>query len=103
MQANMAEDLAHKRPYLLGSLIAGISFPATWLFLPIDGGLYAIIWKMAAVGLLVLFVMLMPLWLNVALVPRLWLGQLLHKLLWKVPSKLLLRTLLRSRALKCKT
>ena len=51
----MAEDLAHKRPYLLGSLIAGISFPATWLFLPIDGGLYAIIWKMAAVGLLVLF------------------------------------------------
>lgn len=51
----MAEDLAHKRPYLLGSLIAGISFPATWLFLPIDGGLYAIIWKMAAVGLLVPF------------------------------------------------
>lgn len=51
----MAEDLAHKRPFLLGSLIAGISFPATWLFLPIDGGLYAIIWKMAAVGLLVPF------------------------------------------------
>ncbi|WP_397581340.1 lysoplasmalogenase [Sphingorhabdus sp.] len=51
----MAQDLAHKRPYLFGSLIAGISFPATWLFLPIEGGLYAILWKMAAVGLLVPF------------------------------------------------
>lgn len=51
----MAQDLAHKRPYLLGSLIAGISFPATWLFLPLDGGLFAMIWKMAAVGLLVPF------------------------------------------------
>jgi hypothetical protein len=51
----MAQDLAHKRPYLFGSLIAGISFPATWLFLPIDGGLYAMLWKMAAVGLLVPF------------------------------------------------
>jgi uncharacterized membrane protein YhhN len=55
MHGNMAQDLAHKRPYLFGSLIAGISFPATWLFLPIDGGLYAILWKMAAVGLLVPF------------------------------------------------
>jgi uncharacterized membrane protein YhhN len=51
----MAQDLAHKRPYLLGSLIAGISFPATWLFLPLDGGLFAMFWKMAAVGLLVPF------------------------------------------------
>lgn len=51
----MGQDLAHKRPYLLGSLLAGISFPATWLFLPLDGGLFAIIWKMAAVGLLVPF------------------------------------------------
>jgi uncharacterized membrane protein YhhN len=55
MQWDMAQDLAHKRPYLFGSLIAGISFPATWLFLPIDGGLYAMLWKMAAVGLLVPF------------------------------------------------
>jgi uncharacterized membrane protein YhhN len=55
MHGNMAQDLAHKRPYLFGSLIAGISFPATWLFLPIEGGLYAILWKMAAVGLLVPF------------------------------------------------
>ena len=51
----MGQDLAHKRPYLLGSLFAGISFPATWLFLPLDGGLFAMIWKMAAVGLLVPF------------------------------------------------
>jgi uncharacterized membrane protein YhhN len=55
MNRRMAQDLAHKRPYLFGSLIAGISFPATWLFLPIDGGLYAMLWKMAAVGLLVPF------------------------------------------------
>ena len=49
----MGQDLAHKRPYLLASLVAGISFPATWLLLPIEGSLYAIIWKMAAVSLLV--------------------------------------------------
>jgi uncharacterized membrane protein YhhN len=55
MHQNMGQDLAHKRPYLLGSLLAGISFPATWLFLPLDGGLFAMIWKMAAVGLLVPF------------------------------------------------
>ena len=55
MHQNMGQDLAHKRPYLLGSLLAGISFPATWLLLPLDGGLLAIIWKMAAVGLLVPF------------------------------------------------
>ena len=55
MQQTMAQDLAHKRPYLLGSLFAGISFPATWLFLPLDGGLFAMIWKMAAVGFLVPF------------------------------------------------
>jgi uncharacterized membrane protein YhhN len=55
MHQIMGQDLAHKRPYLLGSLIAGISFPASWLFLPLDGGLYAMIWKMAAVGLLVPF------------------------------------------------
>ena len=51
----MSQDLAHKRPYLLGSLLAGISFPATWLFLPLDGGLIAMFWKMAAVGFLVPF------------------------------------------------
>lgn len=51
----MGQDLAHKRPWLLASLVAGISFPATWLLLPLDGGLFAIIWKMAAVGLLVPF------------------------------------------------
>jgi uncharacterized membrane protein YhhN len=56
MNRRMTQDLAHKRPYLLASLIAGISFPATWLFLPLDGGLIALVWKMAAVGLLVPFV-----------------------------------------------
>jgi uncharacterized membrane protein YhhN len=49
----MGQDLAHKRPWLLASLVAGISFPATWLLLPIEGNIFAIIWKMAAVGLLV--------------------------------------------------
>ena len=51
----MGQDLAHKRPWLLASLLAGISFPATWLLLPIEGNVYAIIWKMAAVGFLVPF------------------------------------------------
>ena len=55
MNRRMTQDLAHKRPYLLASLIAGISFPATWLFLPLDGGLIALVWKMAGVGLLVPF------------------------------------------------
>ena len=49
----MGQDLAHKRPWLLASLLVGISFPATWLLLPIEGNLFAILWKMAAVGLLV--------------------------------------------------
>ncbi|MBL0926020.1 MAG: lysoplasmalogenase [Sphingomonadaceae bacterium] len=51
----MGQDLAHKRPWLLGSLLAGLSYPASWLVLPIEGGLFAILWKMAAVGLLVPF------------------------------------------------
>ncbi len=51
----MGQDLAHKRPWLLASLVAGISFPVTWLLLPIEGNIYAIIWKMAAVGFLVPF------------------------------------------------
>lgn len=55
MHTRMGQDLAHKRPWLFASLIAGISFPATWLILPIEGGLFAVLWKMAAVGLLVPF------------------------------------------------
>ena len=51
----MGQDLAHKRPWLLASLVTGISFPATWLLLPFEGNLIAIIWKVAAVGLLVPF------------------------------------------------
>lgn len=55
MNQRMTQDLAHKRPWLLASLVAGISFPATWLLLPLEGGLIALVWKMAAVGLLVPF------------------------------------------------
>lgn len=51
----MGQDLAHKRPWLLASLVTGISFPATWLLLPFEGNLIAMIWKVAAVGLLVPF------------------------------------------------
>ncbi len=51
----MGQDLAHKRPWLLGSLLVGLSYPASWLVLPIEGGLFAMLWKMAAVGLLVPF------------------------------------------------
>ena len=51
----MGQDLAHKRPWLLASLVTGIGFPATWLLLPFEGNLIAIIWKVAAVGLLVPF------------------------------------------------
>jgi uncharacterized membrane protein YhhN len=53
----MGQDLAHKRPWLLASLVAGISFPATSLLLPIEGSVFAIIWKTAAVGLLVPYVL----------------------------------------------
>ena len=51
----MGQDLAHKRPWLLASLVTGISFPATWLLLPFEGNLIAMSWKVAAVGLLVPF------------------------------------------------
>lgn len=51
----MGQDLAHKRPWLLASLLAGLSFPVTWLLLPIEGSFFAIVWKMAAVGFLVPF------------------------------------------------
>lgn len=47
----MAQDLAHKRPWLLASLICGVTYPlAESLNVP---GLWAILWKMAAVGFLV--------------------------------------------------
>ena len=51
----MGQNLAHKRPWLLASLVAGLTFPATWLLLPFEGNIFAILWKMTAVGLLVLF------------------------------------------------
>ncbi|MDZ7587748.1 MAG: lysoplasmalogenase family protein [Parasphingorhabdus sp.] len=47
----MGQDLAHKRPWLLASLIFGLSYPLT-LTSPVPG-VFAIIWKMAAVGLLI--------------------------------------------------
>jgi uncharacterized membrane protein YhhN len=51
----MAQDLAHKRPFLLASLIFGISYPAAnYLAVP---EMFAIIWKMAAVGFLVPYVL----------------------------------------------
>jgi uncharacterized membrane protein YhhN len=47
----MPQDLAHKRPFLLASLIFGISYPlANYLAVP---EIFSIIWKMAAVGFLV--------------------------------------------------
>jgi YhhN family len=51
----MGQDLAHKRPWLLASLLAGLSFPVTSFLLPLEGSFFAIIWKMAAVGFLVPF------------------------------------------------
>jgi hypothetical protein len=47
----MKQDLAHRRPWLLASLVFGLSYPLLLLW-PIPG-MYTIIWKMAAVGLLV--------------------------------------------------
>ncbi len=52
----MPQDLAHKRPWLVASLLFGLSYPLSWhLDLPAYGdiGYYAAIaWKMAGVGLL---------------------------------------------------
>jgi uncharacterized membrane protein YhhN len=46
----MAQDLAHKRPWLLASLALGLTYPLSWQFaLPEPA---AIAWKMAGVGLL---------------------------------------------------
>lgn len=46
----MAQDLAHKRPWLFASLIFGLSFPLSWqLALPDPVN---IAWKMAGVGFL---------------------------------------------------
>jgi hypothetical protein len=47
----MKQDLAHRRPWLLSSLVFGLFYPLLLLW-PIPG-MYTIIWKMAAVGLLV--------------------------------------------------
>jgi uncharacterized membrane protein YhhN len=49
--SSMTKDLAHKRPFLLASLVFGISYPAAQSFAMPE--MFAIIWKMAAVGFLV--------------------------------------------------
>jgi hypothetical protein len=49
----MKQDLAHRRPWLLASLVFGLSYPLLLLW-PIPE-IYTIIWKMAAVGLLVAY------------------------------------------------
>jgi uncharacterized membrane protein YhhN len=46
----MAKDLAHKRPWLLASLLFGISYPFSWQLDLAEP--FAIAWKMAGVGLL---------------------------------------------------
>jgi uncharacterized membrane protein YhhN len=49
----MAQDLAHKRPWLLASLLFGLTYPLSWQMALPDFA--AIGWKMAGVGLLVPF------------------------------------------------
>jgi len=51
----MTQDLAHRRPWLLASLFFGIIYPLP--FLQVLPGLYLMIWKMVAVGLLVGYVL----------------------------------------------
>lgn len=47
----MTQDLAHKRPWLVASLLFGLTYPMSWQFaLP---GIAAIAWKMCCVGMLV--------------------------------------------------
>jgi uncharacterized membrane protein YhhN len=47
----MTEDLAHKRPWLLASLLFGLTYPLSWQFaVP---GIAAIVWKIGGVGMLV--------------------------------------------------
>jgi uncharacterized membrane protein YhhN len=47
----MKQDLAHKRPFLLASLLFGISYPLS-AYLPLPG-LLVVLWKMAGLALLV--------------------------------------------------
>jgi len=47
----VTQDLAHKRPWLLASLVFGLSYPAID-FIAIEG-VYAILWKMLPLALLV--------------------------------------------------
>jgi uncharacterized membrane protein YhhN len=47
----MKQDLAHKRPFLLASLLLGISYPLS-AYLPLPG-LLVVLWKMAGLAFLV--------------------------------------------------
>jgi uncharacterized membrane protein YhhN len=47
----MALDLAHKRPWLLASLICGITYPLVHIF-PVPG-LWALVWKVAGLSFLI--------------------------------------------------
>lgn len=50
MGMRMTQDLAHKRPWLFGSLLFGLTYPLSWqLQMP---EMVAIAWKMGGVGLL---------------------------------------------------
>ena len=51
----MGQDLAHKRPWLLASLLFGITYPLSWqLDLP---GIATVVWKMGGVALLIGYVL----------------------------------------------
>jgi hypothetical protein len=51
----MPQDLAHKKPFLFASLAFGLTYPLAGYFAVPE--LFAIIWKMAAVGFLVPYVL----------------------------------------------
>ena len=46
----MTQDLAHKRPWLFGSLLFGLTYPLSWQFHMPE--IAAIAWKMGGVGML---------------------------------------------------
>ncbi len=51
MEQALGQDLAHKRPWLLASLVFGLSYPVIFMFnVP---GIWAIMWKMGALACLV--------------------------------------------------
>jgi uncharacterized membrane protein YhhN len=51
MGAGMGQDLAHKRPWLLFSLLFGLTYPLV-NFIPVPG-IWAMVWKMGGLAMLV--------------------------------------------------